>query len=146
MLRPYNRGVERIGSVSVGGRYRAPGVSVGGSDRAWRAGPSLSCGIQVHSSSPLPCRQNLCWLRARNRLRATPESGARNACAAAAKAAASPALDTPREEIPPCPAASWSARDSPRAAAPLRPREGRRTVLVAIVEGNLSCALCNRRS
>src|SRR5712692_5073914 len=142
MLRPYNRGVEPTGSVSAGRRYRARGVSVGGSDRARRAHPSLSCGIQVHSSSPLPCRQNLYWRRARNRLRATPESGARNACAAAAKVAASPAPDNPREEIPPCPAASWSARDSPRAAAPLRLREGRRTVLLAIVEGNLSCALC----
>src|SRR5229473_3212943 len=137
MLRPYNRGVEPIGSVSAGRRYRARGVSVGGSDRARRAGPSLSCGI--HSSSPLPCRQNLCWLRARNRLRATPESGARNACAAAAKAAASPAPDTPREEIPPCPAASWSARDSPRAAAPLRLPAARRIVPAAAVEENPAC-------
>src|SRR5712692_10294829 len=138
MLRPYNRGVERIGSVSVGGRYRAPGVSVGGSDRAWRAGPSLSCGIQVHSSSPLPCRQNLCWRRARNRLRATPESGARNACATAATAAVSPAPDTPREEILPCPAANSSARDSPRAAARLRLLAARRIVPAAAVEENLS--------
>src|SRR6266852_226665 len=84
--------------------------------------------------------------RVASRISLALESGARNACAAAATVAASPVRDTPREEIPPCPAASWSARDSPRAAAPLRLREGRRTVLVAIVEGNLSCALCNRRS
>src|SRR5260370_30641487 len=132
-----------IEGVLVAGRqrcrsYRARRVAVGRRDRARRAGPSLSCGIQVHSSSPLSCRRNLCWRRARNRLRATPESGARNACAAAATAAASPVPDTPRGEIPPCPAASWSARDSPRATARLRLREGRRTVLVAIVEGNLS--------
>src|SRR5258708_805788 len=117
-------------------RYRARGVSVGGSDRAWRAGPSLSCGIQVHSSSPLPCRQNLCWRRARNRLRATPESGARNACAAAAKAAASPARDSRLAEIPPCLAANSSARDSPRAAAPLRLRASRHTSIAEICAAN----------
>src|SRR5216683_1254160 len=115
-------------------RYRARGVSVGRRDRAQRAGPSLSCGLQVHSSSPLPCRQNLRWRRARNRLRAMPGSGAKSACASAATAAALPARDTPREEIPPCPAASWSARDSPRAAAPLRLRAARRNVPAVIVE------------
>src|SRR5260370_20172405 len=136
MLRPYNRGVERIGSVSAGRRYRARGVSVGRRDRARRSAPSLSCGI--HSSSPLPCRQNSSPNRAPRQLPATPESGARNACAAAAKAAASPAPDTPREEIPPCPAASWSARDSPRAAARLHLPAARRIVPAAAVEESLS--------
>src|SRR5260370_2420838 len=122
-------------------RYRARHVAVGRRDCARRAGPSLSCGIQVHSSSPLPCRRNLCWRRARNRLRAMPESGARNACAAAATAAASPARDTPREEIPPCPAASWSARDSPRAAAPLRLRAARRNGPAVILAEKISSRL-----
>src|SRR5258708_15048 len=56
-----------------------------------------------------PC---LCFLLP---LLSTLESGATNACEAAAKPAASPAPGSPPEEIPPCPAANSSAPDSRRA-------------------------------
>src|SRR5713101_3045267 len=120
------------------GRNRSRRVSIRRSNRARRSAPSLSSGIQVHSSSPLPCRQNLPPHHARHRPHAKLGSGATNACAAAAKSAASQPRDTPPGEIPPYPAANSSARDSPPAAAPLRLRAEQRIGLALSVEGNLS--------
>src|ERR1700720_4637857 len=67
-------------------------------------------------------------------LLSTPESGARNACGAGVMVVVSPARDIQPAEIPPCPAVSWSARDSPRATARLRLRAAQRIGLAAIVE------------
>src|SRR6267154_5238166 len=122
-------------------RHRSRGVSIRQSNRPRRSAPTLSSGIQVHSSSPLPCHRKLPPHLAPHRPRAKLESGATSASAAAAKSAASPARDTPPAETPPYPAASSSARDFPHAAAPLPPRGGRRIALAAIVEKNLSCDL-----
>src|SRR5258706_4029636 len=116
-----------------------PDVSIRRRNRTRRSGPSLSCGIQVHSSSPLPCRQNLMRSHAPHWPRATPEFGATSVYVTAATPAASLAGDTPPTGILPYQAADSSARDSLRATAPLRPQAALRTALAAIVEENLSC-------
>src|SRR5712672_2271517 len=113
-------------------RHRSRGVSIRRSNRARRSAPTLSSGIQVHSSSPLPYRQNLPPHHALHPPHAKLESDATNVCAAAAKSAASPARDTPPAEIPAYPATSSSAHDSQHAAAPLRPRAIRRIAPAAV--------------
>ena len=104
-------------------------IAVGRRDGARNARRRFSCAIQVHSASQRTFHQNprSCCDSSRRRrdancalpFHAKPGAGARSAFSSAAAAAASALPETPPGEIPPCRAASSSARGSPRADATL---------------------------
>src|SRR5882724_1892122 len=87
-------------------RYTCPGIAIRRGDCAGCRAPILSCGVRVHSASPLPCRQDSVPRRAPLRFHAKPGSDAMSASSTAATAAASALQEIPPAEIPPSPAAN----------------------------------------
>src|SRR5882724_10748904 len=126
--------IRRLGFMCVqtqrseGRGYSSASVAVCRCNRTRSTAPSFSCGVQVHSSSQCHCLHNLePPRRGRLRFRAMLAVDARSGGASAELAAAWAAPEIPPAEIPPCPAANWSARDFPPAAGTLHLPASRRT-------------------
>src|SRR5258708_1393313 len=113
-------------------------ISIRRRDRTGRAAPCFSCVVRVHSPSQAFSRQDSRRCPGSLPFHATPGSGARNASSTAVRAAASAPPETPPAEIPLCPTANSSARDSPPAAASLHLRASRRNAPEIVVGGSSS--------
>src|SRR6266700_3067967 len=121
-------------------RYTRGEVAIGRRDRAGKKRRGFSCAIQVHSASQTFSRQNSRRCLGSLRFGAKLGAGATSVCAAGAKVAASALRETPREEIPPCPAANSSARGSLPGGASLHLPASRRNAPGPAFEENLSYA------
>src|SRR6266566_5307702 len=121
-------------------RYARGEIAIRRRDRAGKKRRGFSCAIQFHSTSQTFSRQNSRRCLGSLRFGAKLGAGATSVCVPGSRVAASALRETPREEIPPCPAANSSARGSLPGGASLHLPASRRNAPGPAFEENLSYA------